>query len=85
MPDGRLFVFLHARVRDAAGRNADENRLVEIHADGSIGAFIPVPLKQPLTTFFTASVRAGCASSDTLDLLGEIGQDVCYAKIRLGP
>ena len=84
MPDGRLFVFLHARVRDAAGRNADENRLVEIYPDGSLGPIIPVPLKQPLTTFFTASVRAGCAPSDILDLLGEIGQSVRYAKIRLG-
>ena len=82
-PDGRMFVFLHASVPDATGKRIDENRLVEIRSDGTLGPFVPVPLKVPMATFFTASVRAGCAPSDTIDLLGETGQTIRYARVRI--
>ena len=45
-----------------------------------------VPLKYPLTSFFTASTRAGCLPSKTLDLLGtRAGKSdtMSYARIRL--
>ena len=35
--DGRLFVFYYVGGRDAEGRSISENRIVEIHADGSHG------------------------------------------------
>ena len=83
MADGRLFIFHHARARTEAGDMRDENRLVELRPDGSLGPVIPVPLKQPLGTFFTAGVRAGCAPSDRLDVLGAAGDRIRYARIRL--
>jgi len=83
LPDGRLFVFLHASVPDAASRRIDENRLIEIRPDGALGQFVRVPLRLPLTAFFTASPRAGCPPSDTIDLLGEVGKTVRYARVRI--
>jgi len=83
MPDGRLLVFLYARICDATGKSIGENRLVEIRADGTLGRLVAVPLKHPLETFFSASARAGCAPSDTLDLLGEAGRTIRYAKVRI--
>lgn len=82
-PQGKLFVFLVVQVRDAKGQRVPENRLVEIGRDGKLGPFVTVPLKTPLATFFTASVRAGCAPSNTLDLLGEVGTTVRYARARI--
>ncbi|GMV97167.1 MAG: hypothetical protein AMXMBFR83_15260 [Phycisphaerae bacterium] len=82
-PAGRLFVFLHAVVRDADNKRTDRNFLVEIRPDGTTGPFVPVPLKVPLTNFFTAGVRAGCAPSETIDLLGDSNRTVRYARVRL--
>ncbi len=84
MPDGRLLVFLHARVPGSGGQAADENRLLEIQEDGTPGPFVRVPLKTPMTAFFTAGVRAGCRPCDTIDLLADTGQAMRYARVRVG-
>ena len=65
-PDGGLFVVYY--VSDGAGLS--ENRIMEIRADGTTFPAITIPLKHPLIQFFTATPRAGCAPSWTLDLLG---------------
>ena len=69
-PDGRLFVvyYVHAGPMDAP--EVSENRLVEILDDGTISQPTTIPLRLPLWQFFTATQRAGCEPSDTLDLLG---------------
>ena len=85
-PDGRLFVFYYATGTDAQGKSVSENRLMELLADGSAGEPVTVPLKHPLNSYFTATVRAGSAPSTTIDLLGtRVGSSgtMSYARIRL--
>ncbi len=93
-PDGRLLVVYY--VSDGAGLS--ENRLIELLPDGSTSDSVALPLEHPLTQFFTASPRAGCAQSWTLDMLGHRrggwqpteGTDgrewdavISYARVRL--
>ena len=78
MPDGRLLVIYHIR-----GRRGEENRLVEVLKDGDLGMPIQIPLKRPISTFFTASVRAGCAPSNVIDLLADAAGVARYVRIRL--
>jgi hypothetical protein len=66
-----------------AGRRTPENRLVEIRPDGTLGQPVKVPLARPLDSFYTATVRAGCAPSATIDLLGESGNTLRYCRVRL--
>jgi dienelactone hydrolase len=65
-PDGRLFVVAYA----CDGRDRSENRILEILPDGKASAWKTIPLAHPLTQFFTATPRAGCEPSWTLDLCG---------------
>ena len=65
-PDGRLFVVAYA----CDGRDRSENRILEILPDGKASAWKTIPLAHPLTQFFTATPRAGCDPSWTLDLCG---------------
>jgi len=47
---------------------------------------VTVPLKHPMTSYFTATVRGGSAPSTTLDLLGTragSSTTMSYARIRL--
>jgi hypothetical protein len=82
-PDGRLFVIFYVSGQDAAGQAISENRLVEIKPDHTIGPETRVPLEHPLSNFFIATPRAGCAPSKIVDLLGD-GRGVArYARIRL--
>lgn len=87
-PDGRLLVFYYVSGTSAAGKRISENRLVEIAPDGRPGPHTTVPMKHPFTSFFTATVRAGCRPSWTLDVLGQcVGKagTIRYARIVLGP
>lgn len=87
-PDGRLFVFYYVSGTTADGKRVSENRLVELLPDGSSGPQVRVPLKQPFTEYFTATVRAGSPPSKILDVLGPragSGQAIGYARIRLMP
>ena len=54
--------------------------------DGTPSSASRVPLKHPLASFFTATVRAGSQPSRTLDLLGERAgarHTISYARIRI--
>jgi hypothetical protein len=86
-PENRLFVFYFAIGTDAEGRGVAENRLLEIYPDGSSSGQIKVPLRYPLNSYFTATVRGGSPPSDTLDLLGHrlaTPSTISYARVRLG-
>jgi hypothetical protein len=85
-PEGRLFVFYYASGTDAQGKAVSENRLVELLPDGTTGPHVRVPMKHPLTAYFTATVRGGSPPSSTLDLLGTRAASsttISYARIRL--
>ena len=85
-PGGRLFVFYYVSGKNAEDRAVSENRLMEILADGSATQPITVPLKRPMSSCFTATVRAGSPPSKVLDILGQcVGSSatISYARIRL--
>lgn len=80
---GRLVVFYYVCGKDASGDLIAEHRLVEISPDGSLGQPVLVRLETPLSLFFTATVRAGCQPSNVLDIFGNSGGSMRYARIRL--
>ncbi|MBX3744318.1 MAG: hypothetical protein KF833_03335 [Verrucomicrobiae bacterium] len=83
LPDGRLLVFAHLRDAGTPGHS-----LFEVTADGWPGIRIPVTLQYPLTSFFTATPRAGTEPSTLLDLLGMTPSQpdtLRYVRIRITP
>jgi hypothetical protein len=85
-PENRLFVFYYVNGTDASGKAISENRLTEILDDGGIAGPVCVPLAHPMSSFFTATWRAGSPPSKTLDVLGprnDSPQTMGYARIRL--
>ena len=85
-PDARLFVLFYVNGTGPDGKPVSENRLVELGADGAPGPATVVPLKHPLSEYFTATVRAGSPPSKVIDLLGRragAGHTISYARIRL--
>jgi hypothetical protein len=85
-PENRLFVFCYVSGRNPAGKPLSENRLLEILPDGTSTQPLAVPLKHPLTAYFTATPRAGSPPSKTLDLLGHRAgtpMTISYARVRV--
>jgi hypothetical protein len=85
-PENRLFVVYFMTGTDASGSPVAENKLVEIMAGGNPGTPVILPLKKPLSSFFSATVRAGSKPSSILDLLGTpsgVKNTISYASIRL--
>ncbi|MBI3945093.1 MAG: hypothetical protein HY321_04185 [Armatimonadetes bacterium] len=85
-PDHRLFVLYYVSGKSAEGSPVSENRLVEIHTDGSVSPPIRVPLAQPFRRFFTATTRGGSPPSAAMELFGhraDTPQTMSYARIRL--
>ncbi len=82
-PEGGLFVFYYVGGSDKTGTSLSEHRLVEILPDGRLGTPLRVKLRNPIPTFFTATVRAGCRPSTILDVYGSVGTTMRYARIRL--
>jgi hypothetical protein len=85
-PDQRLLVFCFVSGTDSAGASVSENRLFALLPDGTSSEPVRVPLSQPFTSFFTATVRGGSPPSDILELLGNragSGNAMSYARIRL--
>jgi hypothetical protein len=85
-PDGRLLVVYYVSGTDDAGQPVSENQLIELRADGTVSSPIRIPLGQPFTSFFTATVRGGSAPSEYLDLLGARRGErntISYARVRL--
>jgi hypothetical protein len=85
-PDGRLFAFFYVQGADAAGKPVSENRIHELHRDGTAGRAARVPLQHPLSDCFTATERAGSPPAPVLDLLGHRAgtpRTLSYARIRV--
>ncbi len=85
-PDNRLFVVYYAGGTDASGNGVSENRVAAIGPEGDIGPAAPIPLKQPFTSYFTATPRAGSPPSEVLEMLGHrasSGGTISYARVRL--
>ena len=85
LPDGRLLVLYYVSGKDAAGKALAENRLIEIRDDGTLGPAVRVPLQTPMASFFTATPRAGCAPAAVIDLFGDVGKALRYARLRVAP
>jgi len=86
LPDNRIFVIFHITGKDKAGESRSENRLMELYRDGRTSMSVPVPLKYPMSVFFTATPRGGSLPSSIIDLAGS-GSDgrsrVRYARIKM--
>ena len=85
-PDGRTFICYYVHGSDATGRPLSENRLMQLHPDGTVGKPVRVPLTHAMDRFFTATPRGGSPPSTTLDMLGyRAGETkaICYARVRL--
>lgn len=84
--EGRLFVVFYVQGTGEDGKAVSENRVLPLRPDGLPGAMATVPLRHPLTSFFTATPRAGSAPSRTMDLLGKRADHpnaICYARVRI--
>ena len=82
----RVFVIYYASGTGADGKAVSENRLVEIHPGGEVGAPVVVLFKKPFTAYFTATVRGGSPPSQVLELLGQregVPLTLSYARVRL--
>ncbi len=85
-PDHRLLVVCYASGTGANGKAVSESRLIEINAEGKVGAAVAVPFKMPFTSYFTATVRGGSPPSTALELLGQRQSSplaMSYARVRL--
>jgi len=85
-PDNRLFVIYFMKGKDQSGNQVAENRIVELRENGAMETPVPIPLKKPFSSFFTATVRAGSKPSEIVDMLGiQDGSKntISYARIRI--
>jgi hypothetical protein len=85
-PARKLFVICYVSGTDPEGKPVSENRLFELDADGRPGESHRLPFARPFTSFFTATPRAGCAPSETIDLLGTragLASTLSYGRVRL--
>ena len=81
-----MFAFYYVSGSNPRGAAVSENRLRELRDGDLFGEEIRVPLEHPMSDYFTATVRAGSAPSDWLDLLGTRAggaREISYARIRL--
>jgi len=78
--DGRLFALYHVSGGDATGNYALQ---LLPKADA---APVRLPLKFPLSNFFTATERLGTEPSDTIDLYGHGPEPntIRYAQVKIG-
>jgi hypothetical protein len=85
-PTNRLFVICYISGTSPAGTAVSENRIFKLHANDEPGRVSVIPFRQPFTTFFTATPRAGSMPTAYLDLLGHQANQlntISYARVRL--
>ena len=86
LPDNSLVVIYFMSGTDNEGNPFAENRIMTLSPEGVTGESVKLPLKQPLSSFFTATVRAGSKKSTTIDMLGTPAgarTTISYACIEL--
>lgn len=86
LPNNRLFVIFHIAGTKQDNTKVDENLLMELFADGSVSMPHIIPMKNPMSFFFTATPRGGSLPSETIDIIGRGNSDtnlVRYARIKL--
>jgi len=81
MVDGRILVIYNLDA-DATG-SKPEMRIAQLANDGSPGSVTRLNLEQPLTTFFTNTVRGGSSASNILHMLGCVENRVRYVNVIL--
>jgi hypothetical protein len=84
--DNRLFVVYFIKGTDERGVEITENRITEITSGGVEGEHVILPFKQPFSSFFTATVRAGSKPSEILDMLGirdGVRNTISYGRVRI--
>jgi hypothetical protein len=85
-PSGRLFVFYFVSGTRPSGDGIAENRIMELYPDGTGGPQVTVALQEPLSSFFSASERAGCPPSTSIEVLGQPtsgAPTIRYVRVRL--
>jgi len=83
-PEGKLYVLAFFSGSRPDGSQVSENRLLELSADGRVARSWTLALQHPFTSFMTATERAGCEPSHTLDVIGAASgvAGISYARIR---
>lgn len=75
--DGTVYAVLHVTGPEAG------NKIMQVWPEIENPPLIPLPAAQPLTSFFLASVRLGSRPSDTIDILGPVGNTMRYIRAVL--
>jgi hypothetical protein len=84
-PDDRLFAVMYVSGSEG-GRSVAENRIAEIHANGTLGTMHRLNLKHPISNFFTATPRAGSPKSQLVELFGPRSgraNTLSYVRVKL--
>ncbi|MGQ9730430.1 MAG: hypothetical protein ACUVX8_04080 [Candidatus Zipacnadales bacterium] len=84
--EGRVFVCYYVSGTTADGKSLSENRVFELLSHGATSAHVRVPLKHPMSSFFTTTLRGGSPPSRVLEMLGpraDASRTICYARVRL--
>jgi hypothetical protein len=78
-PEGVVYAVLNVTGEDAG------NKVLQVYPPLDAAPLIPIPLKTPFSSFLLASVRAGNAPSNLIDMYGHTtsGEKLCYAQIRI--
>jgi hypothetical protein len=77
-PNGSVYLLMY--VSGAQPRNV----LMQVHPALDTGTLLEVPFKQPFGSFLNATVRAGNAPSNVIDIVGHNAADaVSYGQIVL--
>ncbi len=82
-PDNRLLIIFHLQYPKGPRTDLSGNYLMELLPDGSTSPLARIPIRSPLTSFYTATARAGCLPSNTIDLLGQLDSTIRYARISI--
>ncbi len=83
-PDEKIYIFYSLAHKDAKyDEEAIENRIVEVKGNGVFSEPIVLDMDTPIQKFFTATPRSGSAPSQTLDVLGLVGNTMRYARIKV--
>jgi hypothetical protein len=83
--NGKLFVVFSLSGSTPKRGSFRDNRLLQVRPRKGKAAPVPLALREPFTTFFTATERGGSRPSELLDLFGvaQDGQTLRYARVRL--